>query len=297
MPPSDGKVDSEENYFSIFLRLAIICLLAILIATLTKSAHLAGSGNQLQNMLATYRFSLLSSLIYSCIITLLIVVIPYRKAAILCRAFYVSIAMVLVNYLVLPATMGSFSVISWFCFGMEHFIGACIFSVCCVASIREFASPVCSFAILFGSYNLGCLVGCFLSRLDLLTKVFDSQFFLIIGVALVFLLHAILPQNRFEQLFRTVACSEEDELLAKHNRIELLSESFKLSEREKDVFKRLISGYTIAMISEELYISESTVKTHISKIYSKFNVASKRDLLIKVKTLNDEHVGADKTSD
>ena len=55
------------------------------------------------------------------------------------------------------------------------------------------------------------------------------------------------------------------------------------STREAEVFALLMDGYTIRLISQELHISQSTVKTHISKIYLKTNVATREELFIKLK--------------
>ena len=55
------------------------------------------------------------------------------------------------------------------------------------------------------------------------------------------------------------------------------------SQREAEVFELLMNGYTIRLISQELHISQSTVKTHISKIYLKTNVSTREELLIKLK--------------
>lgn len=52
-----------------------------------------------------------------------------------------------------------------------------------------------------------------------------------------------------------------------------------LTDREKDVFLELLEGYSISEISEKLYISTGTVKTHIHNLYRKTNVSRKSELL------------------
>ncbi|MCT8140019.1 response regulator transcription factor [Anaerobacillus sp. CMMVII] len=42
-----------------------------------------------------------------------------------------------------------------------------------------------------------------------------------------------------------------------------------LTDREKEVFKLIVDNYTNAHIAEKLYISEATVKTHVSSILRK----------------------------
>lgn len=51
-----------------------------------------------------------------------------------------------------------------------------------------------------------------------------------------------------------------------------------LTNREKDVMILLVKGHTRKEISEELHLSEETVKSHTSNIYQKTSVHSKREL-------------------
>ena len=45
-----------------------------------------------------------------------------------------------------------------------------------------------------------------------------------------------------------------------------------LSERERDVFRRIVRGLSNAEIANELYISETTVKTHVTHILQKLDL-------------------------
>jgi LuxR family maltose regulon positive regulatory protein len=60
----------------------------------------------------------------------------------------------------------------------------------------------------------------------------------------------------------------------------------RLSERELEVLRFIAAGLSNKKITEELFISLSTVKTHISNIYSKLNVHSRTQALIKAKELD-----------
>lgn len=62
-----------------------------------------------------------------------------------------------------------------------------------------------------------------------------------------------------------------------------LMEKSQLTEKEKEVVRLLLQGYTYRAIAEELYISENTVKYHSKNIYQKLNVKTKMEL---VKTFN-----------
>lgn len=54
----------------------------------------------------------------------------------------------------------------------------------------------------------------------------------------------------------------------------------RLSPRESEVLGRLAEGLSVAQISRTLYISESTTKTHISKLYDKLGVANRAQALM-----------------
>jgi DNA-binding NarL/FixJ family response regulator len=53
-----------------------------------------------------------------------------------------------------------------------------------------------------------------------------------------------------------------------------------LSPREREVLQLLADGLGVAAISRRLYISESTTKTHISKLYDKLGAANRAQALM-----------------
>jgi LuxR family maltose regulon positive regulatory protein len=59
-----------------------------------------------------------------------------------------------------------------------------------------------------------------------------------------------------------------------------------LSQRETEIIRYIQKGLTNAQISEILYVTTNTIKTHISSIYSKLNVHRRTEALIKAKELN-----------
>lgn len=58
---------------------------------------------------------------------------------------------------------------------------------------------------------------------------------------------------------------------------------YSLTDRERDVLHELMEGFSITEISEKLYISQGTVKTHIHNLYRKTEVGKKSELLRKYK--------------
>ena len=57
-------------------------------------------------------------------------------------------------------------------------------------------------------------------------------------------------------------------------------ESTRLSEREHDVLLLLADGLGAAQIGERLYLSESTAKSHIARIYQKLGAANRAQALV-----------------
>ncbi len=58
-----------------------------------------------------------------------------------------------------------------------------------------------------------------------------------------------------------------------------LSSDFGLSDREVEVLNLLVRGYSKNRVSEELFISYNTVRSHVRNIYTKLDVHSQQDLI------------------
>ncbi len=54
---------------------------------------------------------------------------------------------------------------------------------------------------------------------------------------------------------------------------------FELSSREFDVVTRLMAGYRVPAIAKILFISQSTVRNHLSSVYRKLGVESQQELI------------------
>jgi len=59
-------------------------------------------------------------------------------------------------------------------------------------------------------------------------------------------------------------------------------EMYSISSREMDVFRLLVNGLSNKEISDELFISEHTVKNHITKIFQKLDVSDRLQAMAKV---------------
>ncbi|MRG86859.1 response regulator transcription factor [Salinibacillus xinjiangensis] len=73
----------------------------------------------------------------------------------------------------------------------------------------------------------------------------------------------MVDEKAASHLFRHVSRSEEEEEKAKLR---------ELTKRELDVLKEMVNGKNNKLIAEDLYITEKTVKTHVSNILSKLEV-------------------------
>jgi DNA-binding NarL/FixJ family response regulator len=68
--------------------------------------------------------------------------------------------------------------------------------------------------------------------------------------------------------------------LAEAMRRKLTPSGPQLSARESEVLKLLAEGLGVAAISRQLFVSESTAKTHISKIYEKLGAANRAQAIM-----------------
>jgi len=54
-----------------------------------------------------------------------------------------------------------------------------------------------------------------------------------------------------------------------------------LTERQREVYDLIISGKTNKEIMTELFVEQSTLKSHINQIYKKLDIKSRRELKLK----------------
>lgn len=64
-----------------------------------------------------------------------------------------------------------------------------------------------------------------------------------------------------------------------------------LSARETEVFRLWATGHTLKYIQEKLYLSPSTVKTHVRHIYDKTGVHSQSEIVELLGPLVDKRSG------
>ncbi len=67
------------------------------------------------------------------------------------------------------------------------------------------------------------------------------------------------------------------------NEVEL--QKLKLTRREYEILQLIIKGHSNSDIANNLFLSISTVKTHISNLYTKMNVKRRAQAIVKAKAL------------
>lgn len=61
------------------------------------------------------------------------------------------------------------------------------------------------------------------------------------------------------------------------------ADEFRLTKREREILPYLAQGYSLPYIRNELYISQSTIDTHVRHIYKKMGLHSKEELITAVR--------------
>jgi DNA-binding NarL/FixJ family response regulator len=89
------------------------------------------------------------------------------------------------------------------------------------------------------------------------------------------LFKAIRAVSRGESLIQPVVASRVLDKLAELSRKNPAAET--LSEREEEVLRLMAKGHSNRDISEQLSITQSTVKTHITSIFQKLNVTTRTE--------------------
>ena len=87
-------------------------------------------------------------------------------------------------------------------------------------------------------------------------------------------------QNKVQSVTAEVPVKAEEKSL--ETMVDDWSEKAGLSPREKDVFRELLTDKKRKDIAEALCVSENTVKTHTSNIFSKMEVSTRNELIEKV---------------
>lgn len=63
------------------------------------------------------------------------------------------------------------------------------------------------------------------------------------------------------------------------SRCDKIAAAHQFTPRETEIFKLLAQGYTMPVVSEKLFVSENTVKSHVKSIYQKLGIHVRSELI------------------
>ena len=93
------------------------------------------------------------------------------------------------------------------------------------------------------------------------------------------------PSLRAEYMFFLTVQAEDGAEAELPDAIDL-DEAFGLTRREKEIMLLIVKGHVNQEIADELYLSLSTVKSHISNIYGKLGVSTRKEAIKKLRELS-----------
>lgn len=124
----------------------------------------------------------------------------------------------------------------------------------------------------FQSYSVNIAENIVLDPLEYRFLAFDGMKLLVIGVGFW-----SIRQNLLD-----IVGHELDKNLSTEEKIENFCVTYELTNRQKDIVTLIIEGDSNKEISEKLFITEGTVKTHIYNIFKKVEVTSRQQIIKKV---------------
>lgn len=165
----------------------------------------------------------------------------------------------------------------------------------CAISFRYGVNAVWLLGITQAAMTFGSFAGPALGRLEetlLAGGAFAEQATLaVLVVALVAFSMLLVSDRDFDTTWGVVARRESEESASIVEEEELLqrrcakvAKRYGLTRREEEILQLIMRGYTLTRIGEELYVAESTMKTHSRHIYRKVGVANRQELQKFVET-------------
>ena len=101
-------------------------------------------------------------------------------------------------------------------------------------------------------------------------------FFMVLLSSFLFVIYIQTNKTKLTSL------SEQIKDQSKDNNTEINSLLDKLTERQREVYDLIVSGKTNKEIMAQLFIEQSTLKSHINQIYRKLNINNRRELKSKI---------------
>lgn len=175
-------------------------------------------------------------------------------------------------YILLQTKVGVTTIVFFICYFMTGFLAVYRFGI--MADMSDMTTDkgvpliyLCAFGVIFG--RLGEAGGAFIGIKftdDPLALMAVTSVLLVIGSAM-FMFHYI-------KLFTPIPKSER----TREDVLSSIKLTYDLSSREMDVLNLLVDGATNTEIAGKLFISENTVKFHVSNLLKKTNAKSRKEL-------------------
>ena len=127
--------------------------------------------------------------------------------------------------------------------------------------------------LIFGMLAFAILALLQLSQYSLLSGDLTIEF-VISGIAIVFFVIGVFIQKKFRKE-KTVSVEVDQKQI----------EAIGLSKREYEVLVEMASGYSNEEIADRLFVSESTIKTHVSNVLLKLDAKRRTQAIQKAKEL------------
>lgn len=203
----------------------------------------------------------------------------FGRGASLNRAYRIAVFILLTGFVLVPAPFFSNSSVSGEAIVLSGYLSlsAVLISLFLVLASITGISTVSSFsrgfAALFGGELLGVAAanGLNSTQIDLTTP------YTVVVLAAVLVLFSyifLFTERDFDNLSEIVTDKDSFE-----SRCEDIVERYGLSSREAEILPFALKGRTSERISRELFISKSTVDTHLRRIYGKVGVHNRQELI------------------
>lgn len=199
------------------------------------------------------------------------------------QTFLPLMAMVLLAATSIAASVGSGSALVSFLTYLLYALAAILTlaTLCAVANAGEFSSDLV--------FSTAVLLFCAASFAgQSFASVLDDDLVHVAVTVTTTLYAFVMVLSSYVRRTRDLAWTGEQDAEAVHaetapeqnvDRIALLAAEHKLTAREQEILAYLAEGHSGAYISDVLFISPNTVRTHIHNIYRKLDVSSREDIL------------------
>ena len=174
--------------------------------------------------------------------------------------------------------------------GIYVFFGAigvlALASFCAIAHAQEFSVP-----LIFGSsISAFCLVSIIGLHFGDLAGISGNEEAVLLALSTLYFISLVLVPNirSWKTMYLPSQQANKPNLLSDLetccNRV---ADKGGLSKREREVLLFLGRGYSPAYVAKKMFLSDSTVRSHIKSIYKKLDIPSREDLLQLIENENE----------